>query len=308
MFIAHRARLFLIISGILAVLAVASTFVFGLRLGIEFTGGTALTVSVENRTISKDELESAIRSVMADAPLSIRALGDTEYIVRTTFVSDEQRAALDRALGELEGASLLQTSIIGPTIGLEFQRKAMVAIILVVLAIVFYIAFAFRRVTQGTSSWVLSGATIVALIFDILITIAAFALFGVLFGAEVGLLFVAALLTTLGYSVNDSIVVFDKLREKLLFNQEKKIKEDLETTVGKAISETLTRSINTSVTTSLVLIALAAFGSETTRVFSLTLLVGVISGTYSSLFLASPLVLAFEAHRARKKHSPKKGK
>lgn len=308
MFIARRARTFLIITGILAALAVVSVAVFGLRMGIEFTGGTALTVSVENEAVSKGEIEAAMRSVITEAPLSIRAFGAEGYIVRTAFVTDEERAALARALEELAGASLLQTSIIGPTIGFEFQQKAIVAIILVVLAIVFYIAFAFRRIEHGTSSWVLSGATITALMFDLAITVAAFAIFGVLFGAEVGLLFVAALLTTLGYSVNDSIVVFDKLREKLLFNQEKKIKEDLETTVGKAISETLTRSINTSVTTSLVLIALAAFGSETTRVFSLTLLVGVISGTYSSLFLASPLVLAFEAHRARKKHSPKKGK
>lgn len=308
MFIARRAHTFLIISGILAALAVVSIVVFGLRLGIEFTGGTALTISAEDENISKAEIETAARSVLGDASLSIRALGETEYIMRTMFISDEERAALESAFGELAGASLIQTSIIGPTIGLEFQRKAAVAIVLVVLAIVFYIAFAFRRVTQGTSSWVLSGATIVALVFDITIVIAVFALFGALFGAEIGLLFVAAILTTLGYSVNDSIVIFDKLRERLLLNQGKKVKEDFETTVGTSINGTLARSINTSLTTSLVLIALTVFGNEATRVFSLTLLAGVISGTYSSLFLANPLVLAFEEYRARKKHSSKEGK
>jgi preprotein translocase subunit SecF len=306
MFIARRAHTFLIISGLLAVFAVASIFIFGLRPGIEFAGGTALTVSVADEGVSKDELERAARSVMPDAPFSIRALGETEYNVRTTFVTDENRAALERAFEELAGASVLQTSIIGPTIGLEFQRKAMIAVILVVLAIIFYIAFAFRRIEQGTSAWVLSGATIVALIFDIIIAIAAFALLGALFGVEVGLLFIVALLTTLGYSVNDSIVVFDKLRERLLLNQKKKVKEDLETSVGTSINGTLARCINTSLTTSLVLIALAVFGNEATRVFSLTLLAGVLSGTYSSLFLASPLVIAFEEYRAKRRSSQNK--
>lgn len=308
MFIAHRAHTFLILSGILTALAIAFVFVFGLKPGIEFTGGTALTVVVEDAAISKNDLENAARSVMADAPFSIRALGETEYIMRTVFISDEERANLERAFEGLAGASLQQTSIIGPIIGLEFQRKAMIAVILVVLAIILYIAFAFRRIEQGTSSWVLSAATIVALLFDILIAVAAFALLGALFGAEIGLLFIVALLTTLGYSVNDSIVVFDKLRERLLLNQKKKVKEDLETSVGTSINGTLTRCINTSFTTSLVLIALAVFGNEATRVFSLTLLAGVISGTYSSLFLASPLVIAFEAYRAKRQSSSNKEK
>jgi preprotein translocase subunit SecF len=180
---------------------------------------------------------------------------------------------------------------VGPILGKELRDKAFFAIAVVVLIIIFFIAFAFRKVSKPVSSWKYGTIAIVVLVHDIMLPVGLFAIMGHFFGAEVDGLFVMALLAILGYSINDTIVVFDRIRENLKYNADSNTHEDFEFTVGKSLNQTYVRSFNTSLTTSLTLLALFFFGSESTHYFSLTLLAGVIAGTYSSIFLAAPMLV-----------------
>lgn len=308
MFIAKHRNTFLIITLITTVLAAISIFVFGLRQGIEFTGGTAINVVVEQGQIEKESLEDFLsKRLPSDSSISIQELGEDGYIIRTSFLSEEERSSVVTSLEEEMNITVDQLSSVGPTIGAELQKKSIVAVILVTIAIVLFVAFAFRQVSKPVSSWAYGGATILSQAYDILFTTGVFALFGIFFGAEVDSLFIIALLTILGYSVNDTIVVFDRIRENLKVNEDKRTKEDFDITVGNSINQTITRSINTSLTTSLALLALYVFGGEPTKIFALTLLVGVISGTYSSIFFASPLLLLFNQLAEKNKEKGVKG-
>ena len=183
---------------------------------------------------------------------------------------------------------------IGPSIGSELQTRSVYAIILVILAIALFIAFAFRHVSKPVSSWKYGIVALLSLAHDVIIPIGAFAVMGHFMGAEVDTLFVTAILVVLGFSVHDTIVVFDRVRENLRRLEEKGMKESFEETVGKSVSQTLGRSINTSLTTVLALLALYFFGATATHYFSLTLLIGIVAGTYSSVFLGSPLLVTLQ--------------
>ena len=188
----------------------------------------------------------------------------------------------------------------GPTIGNELRSKAVVALVLVALAITLYVAFAFRHVSKPVSSWVYGLITIGVLLHDIIIPAGLFAVLGHLFGAEVDVLFVVALLVILGYSVNDTIVVFDRVREALKINEHMGRKEDFALTVGAALQTTYARSINTSLTTLIALTALLILGASVTQYFALMLIAGILAGTYSSIFLAAPLLVALNNWRHKK--------
>ena len=172
--------------------------------------------------------------------------------------------------------------------------KALLAFSIVVVAIVLFIAYVFRHVSKPVSSWKYGVISIIALLHDVIIPVGLFAILGSVVGAEIDVLFIVALLTILGYSVNDTIVVFDRVRENLRENQQLKRKEDFELTVGKSLNQTFARSINTSLTTTLVLLALFFFGGVATQNFALVLIMGIVAGTYSSLCLASPLLVAWK--------------
>ncbi len=193
----------------------------------------------------------------------------------------------------------LRFNSIGPALGSELAIKALYALGAVTLAIVLYIAWAFRRVSRPVSSWVYGGIVVIILIHDVIVPAGFYAVLAHFTGAQVDSLFVVALLAILGYSVNDTIVIFDRVREHLHTNREHKVTEPFEETVGKSITETLGRSINTSVTVSLALIALIIFGASETVNFALVLLVGVVAGTYSSILLAAPLLVPLAKRFAR---------
>ncbi|MEX0933132.1 MAG: protein translocase subunit SecF [Candidatus Paceibacterota bacterium] len=299
MYIARHKNIFLSITGGLALIAIFAIIFFGLQLGIEFTGGTSVGVSVEEESVTKLLIEETVQSELPGSLISVQRFGDSGFTIKTPTLEEGQRELVVNALEDIEGVSVSQSSFVGPTIGSELQRKSLIAVTIVVISIVLFVAFAFRHISKPISSWTFGAATIGALVFDLLIATGAFAVFGVLFGAEVDSLFIIALLTVLGYSVNDTIIVFDRVRERLSLMQEQKKNIPFEKIMGESINQTLTRSINTSLTTSLALLALYIFGGEPTRIFSLTLLVGVLSGTYSSIFFASPLLLFFE-ERTRK--------
>jgi preprotein translocase subunit SecF len=190
---------------------------------------------------------------------------------------------------------------VGPTIGAELRNKALAALGAVLLCILLFIAFAFRKVSEPVSSWMYGLIALATLFFDVLVPLGFFAVLGYVAGAQIDTLFVTAILTILGYSVHDTIVVFDRTRENLRLNQERNRKEDFESVAGRSVGQTFVRSMNTSVTTLLSLVALYLIGPESTRFFALTLLVGIVAGTYSSIAFATPLLVAVERWRGKKK-------
>jgi len=307
MTIIKNKNIFFGITGTVGVLALGALLIFGLRLGIDFTGGTLVEFSCTDCT--KAVLDEQLTE-HGLGEYSLRKAGDEGFVLRTKALEGAQREAVLTTLDE-QGAVVSSFSEVGPTIGEELKSKALWAMLLVMGAIVLFIAFAFRpaivkreetpegiikitRDSHGVSSWIFGIVAIIALAHDVLVPMGIFALMGHFIGAEVGVLFVMALLAILGYSVNDTIVVFDRVREHLKENADNKRDEDFEDTVGKALSETITRSINTSITTLFVLLALYFVGPAVTQNFALTLIAGVIAGTYSSIFLASPLLVVIK--------------
>ena len=299
MFIVKNRNIIFILTGIVLAAALASLAVFGLKAGIDFTGGTLVEVSYESIRTSPDVVSESLRAAGLEE-FSLRESGESGYTLRTGELTDTQREFLAAmfTIGD-NTAHIDQLSEIGPTIGTELRNKAFLALSLVLVCILFFIAFAFRKVSKPISSWVYGAIALVTLCFDVLVPVGFFAFLGHLTGAQVDTLFVTAVLTILGYSVHDTIVVFDRTRENLRINEERNRKEPFDETAGRALGQTFVRSMNTSVTTIIVLAALYALGPDSTRDFSLTLLVGIVAGTYSSIFLATPLLVAFEKWRRR---------
>ncbi|MEX0934780.1 MAG: protein translocase subunit SecF [Candidatus Paceibacterota bacterium] len=298
MWIVRHKKIFFIISGILLAASIALIAAFGLRFGIEFSGGTLVEATFTERP-EKAEITPSLENIREGISVQLQTTGDGGYLVRTPFLSEDEQGALTSTI-EAAGGTVERISSIGPSIGNELRSKAAVAIAVVLLVIILFVAYAFRKVSEPVSSWKYGFVAIGALIHDVLIPTGAFALLGHLVGYEVDVLFVMALLAILGYSVNDTIVVFDRIRENLQINSEKNTDEPFEETVGRSLSQTYTRSINTSLTTVLVLVALYIFGATSTEHFALTLIIGAIAGTYSSIFFASPLLVQIEKWQRKK--------
>lgn len=291
MFVIRNKKIFFTTSALAILIAIGSIIVLGLNFGIEFKGGAIIQVSYENPPAVSD-VESAI-SDLGLGNFSLQPAGEKGFILKTPDLSEtEQNNVLEAlTLGGTVEPVLDRVSSVGPSVGRELRTKALIALSLVVIAIILFITFAFRKVSLPVASWKYGLVAIVALVHDIIIPTGAFAILGHFLGYEVDVLFVTALLAILGYSVSDTIVVFDRIRENLRTNQEYRIHESFEDTVGKSLSQTYARSINTSLSTILALLALYIFGGVSTEHFALTLLIGVIAGTYSSIFLASPLLV-----------------
>ncbi|MFM2415144.1 MAG: hypothetical protein RI911_837 [Candidatus Parcubacteria bacterium] len=294
--------------GALSAAALLAIAIFGIPTGIDFTGGNLAEVKYAG--IRPDQPQVLTRLVDAGiTDASVRPVGIDGYIVRMPSLSAEQQGALASAMsiGEAK-AEIVRMTDVGPSIGTELYRKSVVAIILVVLAILVYLAYAFRSpklekkgdkevVVDDVSSWWYGLIAIITLAHDILIPVGMVAVLGYTIGAQVDTLFITALLTILGYSVNDTIVIFDRVRENVRANISAKTKETYAHLVGRALSETYGRSINTSLTTILALAALYVFGPESTQLFALTLILGVVAGTYSSIMLAAPLLVTVHSRK-----------
>lgn len=296
MFVIKYRKFFLGLSAVLVLVSVGLIAFFGLNLGIEFTGGSMLEVSYgQEQRPNFETVQSAIESDLPGLSFTLQETGADGYIIRTEHLDEESRPALLSALSfEEYEATEERFSSIGPSIGAELRNRALMAIVGVIIAIILYIAYVFRQVSQPVSSWKYGSTAVVALIHDILLPVGLFALLGAVLGAEIDILFVTALLAILGFSVNDTIVVFDRVRENLRLNEDRNAKEPFAETVGRSLQQTYTRSINTSLTTLLVLTALYFLGGSVTQFFALVLIVGVLAGTYSSIFLASPLLVEIE--------------
>lgn len=261
----------------------------GLKLGIDFTGGALLEYSFE-KSISANDLKEQISSQGIEVG-QITPSSDDTFIIRTKPLEQDKLNKLKVNLNEKFGNVIeRRQEFVGPVIGSELRQKAIIAVSLASLVIVLYIAFSFRKIPKPASSWRFGIAAVVALIHDIIVVIGAFAILGKFLGVEVDTLFVTALLTVIGFSVHDTIVVFDRIRENLAKHMGRKFID----VANLSVVQTLGRSLNTSLTVIFVLIALLLFGGETLKWFVVALLVGVVSGTYSSIFNATALLVWWE--------------
>ena len=302
MWIIKHRNIFFTIAALLVGGSLIASIIYGLRPSIEFTGGTLLEVGYSDARANKALVEEKLNTLELGA-YSLRPFGEKAYLLRVREIEqNELPAIMDAfAVGGVAQPELHRQNTVGPTIGAELQSKAIIALLVVLALTIVYVAFAFRHVSEPVSSWKYGFIAILTLIHDVTIPIGVFAIVGHFYGtAEVDVLFVTALLTILGYSVNDTIVIFDRIRENLKHNQEEEIEEPFEEVVGISLEQTFVRSFNTSVTVLIVVVAILLFGGSATQYFALALTAGVVAGTYSSLFLAAPLLVAFEKRQIKK--------
>lgn len=300
MFVIRHRTAFILISTTVALLSLLAIVVFRLPIGADFTGGSIMEVRYTE--VRPEVLEVMSRlDTLSLGSYRLQGSGDDRYILRTKTLSEIERLPVLAALSLGGSKDIVEERFnsIGPVVGSELKRKAFAAMVIVILAIILFIAFAFRNVGKPVSSWKYGMVAVVTLAHDVLVPTGVFAILGRTGAVEVDILFVTAFLAILGYSVNDTIVVFDRIRENLKLNEEYRKKEDFEVTVGNSLTQTYVRSFNTSFTMIIVLAALYVFGSDSVRYFSLALLIGTIAGTYSSILLASPLLVYLQKRAAR---------
>ncbi len=287
--IIQNRKIYFTFSIALIILSLIFILMGGLKLGIDFTGGSLLEIRASDARPDSSQIQKVLSEENLSS-ISIQPTQDNGLILRFKEVSEEEhQKILTRLKDNFEGLEENRFETIGPSIGKELKRKSIYAVITVILAIIAYIAYTFRKISFPVKSWKYGVSAVIALVHDITIVTGVFAFLGYFFNYEIDLLFITALLTILGYSINDTIVVFDRTRENLLkFSQ-----ENFENTVNKSVNETIARSINTALTTLLVLIALLIYGGSSIQNFVIALIAGVIFGTYSSIFIASPLLVVW---------------
>jgi len=290
MFIVKYRKIFFTLSLLTILFSFYAMVAKGFNAGIDFKGGSIIEVSYDTQP-DVEALKKAL-SLNGFTDARIQIAGEKDVMVKTHALSEAERQVLSQTLAA-NGTNMQEKrfSSIGPTIGQELRTKAWYAIVFVILGIVLFIAFAFRHVSEPISSWKYGVITTMTLLHDIIVPAGVF----VWMGKEVDTLFVVALLSIMGISVHDTIVVFDRIRENLKL----RVSNDFATTVGMSLRQTFTRSINTSLTVMLVLATLYFFGPASTKDFSFILWIGIFIGTYSSVFIASPLLVVFEKWQKR---------
>ena len=291
MFIINNKKIFVGISVVLVLFSIVTLFIFPPKIGIDFKGGALTEVLYKGVRPAQDILENNIKASSIGSVL-LQPVGDSGYIIKSKDINETEHTALLKILS-VDGKNPLEEksfNSIGPSIGRELTQKAIMAIILVSLGIILFIAFAFRKVSKPVSSWKFGIIAVITLLHDVMIPIGIFAVLSHYYGAEIDALFVVAVLTVLGLSVSDTIVIFDRIRENLR-NQAGIAKINFNEIVGHSLEQSYVRSICTSLTVILVLLSLVFFGPASTKYFALMLTFGMFFGTYSSIFLASPLLV-----------------
>ena len=290
---------FFAFSGIIIILAIAAIVVFGFRQGVDFSGGTLWKFSIAENRPQAAELQKLLEDDLKLSDVRVNYdPANQNFLVR---LPSEAQTSHEQWLTMLTDKypSIKEQSFqtIGPSVGRELRTKAILAVVLVLVGISLYIAFAFRKVYRPVSSWKYGWITLFTLFHDVIIPAGLLAVLGYFRGVEIDGNFIVALLVIMGFSVHDTIVVFDRIRENLFLDRGKM---EFGTVINQSINQTLARSINTSLTVILVLVALYFAGPITLRYFILTLLVGTVVGIYSSIFIASPLLLVWQRFSARK--------
>ncbi len=272
--------LLIIIPGIISMLYHWATTGVPLNLGIDFTGGNLTSVEFK-KDVSVSQIRAALKGINLEKSV-IQMSGNRSVLLRTPVLNDAKQAELLTTLRNKIGpfdTTKLKMDKVGPVIGKELATKAILALIIASVLMIIYITFRFE--------FKFGIAAIIALLHDVFVVLGVFSVFWL----EVDSAFVAAVLTIIGYSINDTIVIFDRIRENL---KRRKKGQDIETLVNNSVLQTMARSINTVLTVVFVLLALLIFGGPTIRLFTLAMLIGVISGAYSSIFNASPLWVVFK--------------
>ena len=299
MFIIKHKKIFIGISITLVLLSFVLLFTLGLRVGIDFKGGALTEVVYEVDRPAQAELEEGLKGSSFGSVL-LQPTGEKGYIVKTRDLTEAEHIELLDLLSAGGKNALTETNFnsIGPSVGRELTRKAIIAVILVSLTIICFIAFAFRKVSYPVSSWKYGLIAIVTLLHDVAIPVGLFTLLSHYLGAELDTLFVVAVLTILGLSLADTIVIFDRIRENL--REDANHKNIFSEIVERSIKQSYARSIATSLTVILVLLSLVFFGPDSTKYFALMLTAGMFFGTYSSIFLASPLLVLVEERQKKR--------
>ena len=283
--------LLFILTGVIAI------FLWGLNLSIDFTGGSRLTLSFENNITNRHaEVVGRVTNEHKIKVGNIEKSGKLIFVRMEPMNQAQNDALLNSLSKEFPDVKQSEFETIGPVIGRETTLNAFKAIGVASLLIVLYITWSFRQVPKPASSIRFGVCAIIALVHDVLIVVGAFAILGHFFGVEINSLFVTAILTVIGFSVHDTIVVFDRIRENL----KRKGSLNFATTVNESITQTIARSLNTSITTVLVLVSLLLFGGESIRWFIVALIIGIVAGTYSSIFIASPILVLWHNLRSRR--------
>ncbi len=306
-FTKHR-RIYFVFSGILIIASIFALLVFGLKPGIDFTGGSILEIEYKEIRPSNQEILEKLNEFDLGT-VYVQPTGERGVILRMKDIDEEMHQQIltmltqETIFDEETGALSINTGLaeeirfesIGPTIGKELKDKTKIVIAVALLSMIIYIALAFRRVQRPLRSWQYGIASVLALFHDILIPLGIFAVLGKFYGIEISIPVITALLAVLGYSINNTVVVFDRIRENLLTRG-----EDFEQTVDMSLNQTLSRQINTSLTTLFVAGAIFFLGGETLKYFALALILGICAGTYSSIFLAGPILVAWHRFRHRR--------
>lgn len=290
------------ISAVMVVVSVLAIFAYGFRLSADFTEGTLYALKFQTATdtaeVTKEQFQNAVGSFQpkeGQEPIEgveLKQGNDGSFILKLRRLESEESADflthLEKELGSFD---VLQARDVSPIYAQSFRNKAILALFLASLGIILYITFAFRKVSRGIKSWKLGVAAVIALLHDVIIMVGIFVILGHFYGVEMDILFITALLSVMGFSVHDTIVVFDRVRENLLH---KNYQETFEEVAERSVQQTIARSINISVTAFLVLIPMLFLGASEIYHFTLALIIGIIVGTYSSIFVATPILTYFE--------------
>ena len=287
-------RIYYIFFLLLAAVAVFCIFSFGLNFGIDFSGGSILEVEFDNRP-PNNQIQEKLNNLNL-GEIIIQPTGEKGVVIKMKEINDDTHQEIISQLNEISEVKELSFENIGPVIGSELRQKTIILVVVSLIALLIYISIAFRKVSRPISSWQYGLISIIALAFDVLLTIGFFVLLARFCNAQFNIPIVTALLTILGYTINDKVIIFDRVRENLFRRKWVDFKE----LVNHSLNETLGRSLSTGTCTLLVLFAIFLFGGDTLKYFSLTLIIGVLVGTLSSLFLASSLLVTFFELRERK--------
>lgn len=288
-----KKYIFITLSSVVMVASIVCIIIFGFQPAIDFTGGSLWQVRITAQTplAPQDVKDFFMQKLNISDAIVYKDLSSDSFMVKTKPLTEEQHQQYLKELSQIGSVSELRFESIGPTIGDQLRSKSIWAGILVLIGISLYIAFAFRKISRPVASWKYGIVTLIALLHDVAVPAAIISILGVTNGVEFDSNFVVALLVIMGFSVHDTIVVFDRIRENLLA---KKGTVEFDTIVNDSINQTMARSINTSLTLVLVLVAMVLFGTPHLRLFVLIMLIGTVVGTYSSIFIASPLLTIWQ--------------
>jgi len=283
-------KIYFVFSGVLITGSLVCLFVFGLNPGIDFTGGSILELEYQGPRPAVETVKEGLSDLVGT--VYVQSSGQNGLIIRMKNIDEETHQQIVESLSEGYQVEERRFESIGPVIGQELKQKTKTLILVALFSVVLYITFAFRKIQRPIRSWQYGIASLIALFHDVLIPVGVFSILGKFYGVQITIPVIVALLTVLGYSVNNTVVVFDRVRENLL----RRIGVTFSETVNRSLNQTLARCIGTSLTTLLVLLAIFFWGGDTLKYFALALIIGITAGTYSSLFLVGPLLTTFSKH------------